>query len=111
MWRRNGYSMMDQARVYREPRCRSQMLDQDVIMLQVAAANMDPDEFLINLLAKYQLIEWSGDDFDCSEDDSIRQVRLHAKTSIYREGHLLADLVGLTLFLSVPLSARICWGR
>ena len=74
MWRRNGYSMMDQARVYRDPRCRSQMLDQDVIMLQVAAANMDPDEFLINLLAKYQLIEWSGDEFDCSEDDSIRQV-------------------------------------
>ena len=74
MWRRNGYSMMDQARVYREPRCRSQMLDQDVIMLQVAAANMEPDEFLVNLLAKYQLIEWSGDDFDCSEDDSIRQV-------------------------------------
>ena len=83
MWRRNGYSMMDQARVYREPRCRSQMLDQDVIMLQVAAANMDPDEFLINLLAKYQLIEWSGDDFDCSEDDSIRQVRLHTKSSIF----------------------------
>ena len=78
MWRRNGYSMMDQARVYRDPRCRSQMLDQDVIMLQVAAANMDPDEFLINLLGKYQLIEWSGDDFDCSEDDSIRQERLHA---------------------------------
>ena len=43
-------------------------------MLQVAAANMEPDEFLVNLLAKYQLIEWSGDDFDCSEDDSIRQV-------------------------------------
>jgi E3 ubiquitin-protein ligase UBR2 len=74
MWRRNGYSMTDQARVYRDPRCRTQMLDQDVIMLQVAAANMPPDDFLINLLAKYQLVDWTSIDFDCSEDDSIRQI-------------------------------------
>ena len=25
-------------------------------------------------MGKYQLVEWSGEEFDCSEDDSIRQV-------------------------------------
>lgn len=35
MWRRNGYAMSDQVRVYFDPRCRKEMFDQDVIMLQV----------------------------------------------------------------------------
>jgi E3 ubiquitin-protein ligase UBR2 len=39
MWRRNGYALVDQVRVYHDPRCRREMYDQDIIMLQVAAAN------------------------------------------------------------------------
>ena len=50
------------------------MVDRDIIMLQLAAANMDPDDFLINVVSKFQLIPWSSEDFDLKEDDSIRQM-------------------------------------
>ena len=49
------------------------MLDQDITMLQLAAALMDPDEFMINLLNKFSRVGWSNKEFDCAEDDSIRQ--------------------------------------
>ena len=49
------------------------MLDQDVTMLQLAAALMDPNDFLINLVNKFSLVTWSNKEFDCAEDDSIRQ--------------------------------------
>ena len=42
-------------------------------MLQLAAALMNPNSFLINLLNKFSLVQWSNKEFDCAEDDSIRQ--------------------------------------
>ena len=78
MWRRNGYSLVDQVRVYHDPRCRKEMYDQDVIMLQLAAASvdMDPDEYLVHVVTKFGLTHWADENFDTAEgDDSIRQVR------------------------------------
>ncbi len=103
LWRRNGYSLVDQVeavrashnsylkkkmpflipivlssfpqvRVYHDPRCRKEMYDQDMLMLQLGAANMDPEDYIINLINKFQLMSWADSSFDCSEDDSIRQV-------------------------------------
>ena len=50
------------------------MVDRDIIMLQLAAANMPSDDFLINVVSKFQLIPWSSEEFDLKEDD--RQVLL-----------------------------------
>lgn len=43
-------------------------------MVQWAASLMDPDEFLVNAVNKFQLMHWAEKDFVCSEDDSIRQL-------------------------------------
>jgi len=48
----------------------------DIVMLQVAAANMDPTTFIITLLGKFQLINWADQAFDASEDDNIRQITI-----------------------------------
>lgn len=75
MWRRNGYAVVDQVRVYHDPRCRREMQDQDVLMLQHGASLMDPNDFVINLLYKFQLAAgWADRAFDCPEDDSVRQL-------------------------------------
>jgi hypothetical protein len=51
-----------QVHVYHDPRCRREMLDQDIMMLQLAAALMDPNEFVINVLNKFALVGWSNRD-------------------------------------------------
>ena len=74
MWRRNGYSVVDQVRIYHDPRCRKEMLDQDVVMLQLGAALTNPNEYMINLINKFQLTSWADTGFDCAEDESVRQL-------------------------------------
>ncbi|XP_059082624.1 E3 ubiquitin-protein ligase UBR2-like isoform X2 [Tigriopus californicus] len=74
MWRRNGYSLTDQIRTYVYPNRRKEMLDQDIIMLQLGAALIEPNQYLINLMYKFNLAAWAEKNFDCSEDDSIRQI-------------------------------------
>ena len=73
MWRRNGYSVLEQIRVYHDSRCRKEMQDQDVLMMQIGASLMNPDDFLVHLLQKFQLTQWAEADFDITEDDSVRQ--------------------------------------
>lgn len=49
------------------------MIDQDITMLQLGASMLSPNDFLVNVLNKFCLIQWSSKEFDCSGDDSIRQ--------------------------------------
>ena len=102
MWRRNRDSLNSQVFVYHAASFRKQILDQvsaainndakttmsvlktfltflfllqDVIMVQWAAALWkDPNDFLVNFIHKFQLVQWAQKDFVCSEDDSIRQL-------------------------------------
>ena len=48
-------------------------------MLQFAGSNMDPNDFLINVINKFSLVPWTREDFNCKEDDSIRQVNTLAE--------------------------------
>ncbi len=52
------------------------MYDQDIIMLQLGAANMNPDEYLIALLDKFNLVPWADASFDSggNQDDAVRQI-------------------------------------
>ncbi|XP_078593152.1 E3 ubiquitin-protein ligase UBR2-like isoform X14 [Branchiostoma floridae x Branchiostoma japonicum] len=61
MWKRNGYSLFHQVYYYHNVRCRAEMQDKDIIMLQVACAQMDPNQFLIALLNKFELMNWIED--------------------------------------------------
>ncbi|UYV84135.1 UBR1 [Cordylochernes scorpioides] len=59
MWRRNGYSLLNQVFFYSNVKLRDEMFDRDIQMLQIAASLMNSDDFLIHLLNKYGLVQWA----------------------------------------------------
>lgn len=79
LWRRNGYSLINQLYFYRNVKCRSEMLDRDIVILQIGASLIESNEFLIHVLNKFNLINWASPDYEAtslqpSEDDTLRQV-------------------------------------
>lgn len=78
MWRRNGYSLLNQLYFYHNVKCRSEMLDRDIVLLQIGASLIESNEFLIHLLNKFNLINWANPQFELNtlknpEEDSMRQ--------------------------------------
>ncbi|XP_066999318.2 E3 ubiquitin-protein ligase UBR2 isoform X2 [Anabrus simplex] len=78
MWRRNGYSLLNQLYFYHNVKCRSEMLDKDVVLMQIGASLIESNEFLIHLLNKFNLINWANTQFETNtlknpEEDSMRQ--------------------------------------
>lgn len=79
MWRRNGYSLLNQLYFYRNVKCRAEMLDRDIVGLQIGASLIESDEFLIHIINKFNLINWASPDYEAvslqnPEEESIRQV-------------------------------------
>lgn len=64
MWRRNGFSLINQIYFYHNVRCRQEMLDRDVMLLQIAATLIDSNEFLVHLLNRFNLMNWARDDYE-----------------------------------------------
>uniref|UniRef100_A0A8D9AGS5 E3 ubiquitin-protein ligase n=1 Tax=Cacopsylla melanoneura TaxID=428564 RepID=A0A8D9AGS5_9HEMI len=95
MWRRNGYSLLNQIYFYHNVKCRNEMLDKDIILLQIGASLIESNEFLIHLLNKFNLINWVTPNFEQNslkspEEESIRQT-----TSLVEEFlHLLILITG-----------------
>ncbi|XP_052273758.1 E3 ubiquitin-protein ligase UBR2-like isoform X2 [Dreissena polymorpha] len=81
MWRRNGYALINQIFFYHNVKCRTEMYDRDVVMLQIAASMMDNNEYLLQLIHKYKLANWTKEDFDrqTGQEDSLRQTVLLAE--------------------------------
>lgn len=77
MWRRNGYSLLNQLYFYRNVKCRSEMLDRDVIILQMAGSLIESNEFLIHIMNKFNLLQWTEKNFKPTipnaEEDTVRQ--------------------------------------
>ncbi|XP_011494451.1 PREDICTED: LOW QUALITY PROTEIN: E3 ubiquitin-protein ligase UBR2 [Ceratosolen solmsi marchali] len=78
MWRRNGYSLIHQLYFYHNVKCRTEMLDKDILLLQAGAALIESNEFLIHILNKFNLVNWAQQNFETAllktwEEDSIRQ--------------------------------------
>uniref|UniRef100_A0A8B9QUZ7 E3 ubiquitin-protein ligase n=1 Tax=Anas platyrhynchos TaxID=8839 RepID=A0A8B9QUZ7_ANAPL len=57
MWRRNGLSLISQVFYYQDVKCREEMYDKDIIMLQIGASLMDPNHFLLLILQRYELAD------------------------------------------------------
>lgn len=79
LWRRNGYSLLNQLYFYRNVKCRAEMLDRDIVILQIGASLIESNEFLIHALNKFNLINWASADYEATslqnpEEDIIRQV-------------------------------------
>lgn len=88
MWRRNGYSLQHQIFFYHNVRCRGEMYDRDVHILQFCASNIPPDQFLVHLLYKFGLANWARRDFEIAEDDSVRHLTM-----------LIEEMLGLLITL------------
>ncbi|GFO34713.1 E3 ubiquitin-protein ligase ubr2 [Plakobranchus ocellatus] len=75
MWRRNGYSLQNQVFFYSNLRCRQEMYDRDIVMLQMAASLLPGDEFMLQALNKFGLLSWAKMEYDIpgGQEDSVRQ--------------------------------------
>uniref|UniRef100_A0A673KS53 E3 ubiquitin-protein ligase n=1 Tax=Sinocyclocheilus rhinocerous TaxID=307959 RepID=A0A673KS53_9TELE len=72
MWRRNGLSLVSQVYYYQDLKCRDEMFDKDIIMLQIAASKMDPNHFLILVLLRFELFDiFNGN--SSSKDQVLKQ--------------------------------------
>lgn len=78
MWRRNGYALLNTLFFYHNVKCRTEMLDRDITLLQIGASLIESNEFLIHVLNKFNLINWAMTNFEVKclkspEEDSMRQ--------------------------------------
>uniref|UniRef100_A0A8R1I2W7 E3 ubiquitin-protein ligase n=1 Tax=Caenorhabditis japonica TaxID=281687 RepID=A0A8R1I2W7_CAEJA len=64
LWRRNGFSLINQIHNYFSPLCRNEMFDRDVLMMQVGAAMTPHSKFLIHLLHRFRIHHWASSDFE-----------------------------------------------
>lgn len=95
MWRRNGYALLNTLFFYHNVKCRTEMLDRDITLLQIGASLIESNEFLIHVLNKFNLINWAMPDFEFSslkspEEDSMRQTVYLVEELL----HLLIIIVG-----------------
>ncbi|CAH1159942.1 unnamed protein product [Phaedon cochleariae] len=76
MWRRNGYALLNTLFYYHNVKCRAEMLDRDITLLQISASLIESNEFLIHILNRFNLINWAMPEegsLKSPEEDSIRQ--------------------------------------
>ncbi|ELT88826.1 hypothetical protein CAPTEDRAFT_153753, partial [Capitella teleta] len=92
MWRRNGYSLLNQIYFYHNVRCRTEMFDKDITLLQSAAANMDPNEFMLQVILRFGLMKWAKADSEQSSnsEESRRQLTILAEKFL----NLLIIIIG-----------------
>ncbi|XP_077477327.1 E3 ubiquitin-protein ligase UBR1 isoform X1 [Stigmatopora argus] len=63
MWRRNGLSLVSQVYYYQDVRCREEMYDKDILMLQIAASRMDANHFIMLLLIRFELLSYFNEGY------------------------------------------------
>ncbi|XP_049878281.1 E3 ubiquitin-protein ligase UBR1 isoform X3 [Pectinophora gossypiella] len=92
MWRRNGFALLNQLYFYHNVKCRAEMLDRDIVMLQIGASLIESNEFIIHVLNKFNLLDWASADFEQKhiEDDTLR----HTISMVEEFLGLLVTIVG-----------------
>ncbi|XP_048858643.1 E3 ubiquitin-protein ligase UBR2 isoform X1 [Brienomyrus brachyistius] len=97
MWRRNGFSLVNQIYYYHNVKCRVEMFDKDLVMLQAGASMMDPNHFLMIVLSRFELyhIFSSADGRKRhSRENSNKDVIQQNNTLIEEMLHLIMMIVG-----------------
>ncbi|KAK6042278.1 hypothetical protein COOONC_20217, partial [Cooperia oncophora] len=64
LWRRNGFSLVNQIHNYYSPLCRTEMFDRDLLMMQVGAAIRPPTDFLLHIICRFRLVQWADQSGD-----------------------------------------------
>uniref|UniRef100_UPI003AACA498 E3 ubiquitin-protein ligase UBR2-like n=1 Tax=Centroberyx gerrardi TaxID=166262 RepID=UPI003AACA498 len=95
MWRRNGFSLINQIYYYHNVKCRVEMFDKDIIMLQAGASMMDPNHFLMIVLSRFELFHiFSSADCRKRYRDANKDVVQQNNTLIEEMLHLIIMVVG-----------------
>lgn len=74
MWRRNGYSLLNQLYFYGNVKCRSEMLDRDIIILQIGASLIESNEFLIHVVNKFNLMDWVNVNYEEEDTNNVTTI-------------------------------------
>ncbi|XP_069394248.1 E3 ubiquitin-protein ligase UBR2 isoform X2 [Paralichthys olivaceus] len=95
MWRRNGFSLINQIYYYHNVKCRVEMFDKDIIMLQTGASMMDPNHFLMIVLSRFELFHiFSSTDVRKRYREANKDVVQQNNTLIEEMLHLIIMVVG-----------------
>ncbi|XP_005724070.1 E3 ubiquitin-protein ligase UBR1 [Pundamilia nyererei] len=90
MWRRNGLSLVSQVYYYQDVKCRDEMYDKDIVMLQIAASKMDPNHFLILVLLRFELFDYFNRSCSSKDQDELTQWNRLTEEMLY----LLIAIIG-----------------
>uniref|UniRef100_A0A4W5RUJ6 E3 ubiquitin-protein ligase n=1 Tax=Hucho hucho TaxID=62062 RepID=A0A4W5RUJ6_9TELE len=90
MWRRNGLSLVSQVYYYHNVKCRDEMFDKDVIMLQIAASTMDPNHFIMLILQRFELFDVFNGSLASKDQELLKQWNRLTEEMLY----LLIIIVG-----------------
>lgn len=95
MWRRNGFSLINQIYYYHNVKCRVEMFEKDLIMLQVGASMMDPNHFLMIVMSRFELFHiFSSTDCRKRFRESNKDVVQQNNTLIEEMLHLIIMVIG-----------------
>uniref|UniRef100_UPI00398E757E E3 ubiquitin-protein ligase UBR2 n=1 Tax=Pristiophorus japonicus TaxID=55135 RepID=UPI00398E757E len=97
MWRRNGFSLVNQIYYYHNVKCRVEMYDKDLVMLQAGASMMDPNHFLMIMLCRFELYQiFNSPDYGkrFSSEHTNKDVLQQNNTLIEEMLHLIMMVVG-----------------
>ncbi|XP_061661493.1 E3 ubiquitin-protein ligase UBR2 [Syngnathoides biaculeatus] len=95
MWRRNGFSLINQIYYYHNVKCRVEMFDKDVIMLQAGASMMDPNHFLMIVLSRFELFHiFSSADCRKRYRETNKDLVQQNNTLIEEMLHLIITVIG-----------------
>ncbi|KAL1110193.1 hypothetical protein AAG570_008270 [Ranatra chinensis] len=77
MWNENYISLFHHVRSYSDVKCRGEMLDRDIVLLQYGASLIESNAFLIHVINKFGLFNWANPKFDDEtpnnpEEDTMR---------------------------------------
>ncbi|XP_061156540.1 E3 ubiquitin-protein ligase UBR1 isoform X3 [Syngnathus typhle] len=90
MWRRNGLSLVSQVYYYQDVKCRDEMYDKDILMLQIAASKMDANHFLMLLLLRFELFNFFNGSCSSRDHNELLQWNQLTEEMLY----LLIIIVG-----------------
>ncbi|KAM6915827.1 E3 ubiquitin-protein ligase UBR2 [Xenentodon cancila] len=92
MWRRNGFSLINQIYYYHNVKCRVEMFDKDIVMLQAGASMMDPNHFLMIVLSRFEL-------FHIFSSADIRKRYREANKDLVQQNTLIEEMLHLIIMV------------
>lgn len=95
MWRRNGFSLANQIIYFSGALMRKEMYDRDILVLQECAATMRPNQFLINLINKFNLVHWVH--YDVAREQGRSALLHHDEELLTQTMSLAEELLQLLL--------------